>query len=262
MKTKILIIIVLLLTINFQALGLPKSFHTVVVPGNIQFQMSDSMGNITGYNPTTKSIIMNIPNTLYFLFDEPYEGTRTKDNSHYKLESQKYSNTIQMTPGMYKIKVFGTTTVENMNLYFNVFYQNIKGAQIMTEHASIIYPNVTWTYEITIPDVPPATKNVPLIKVANPQDLITDINAASSLGYIGNAKFVSELVKDINEIEAKKAKGKTDDGLTPAQKAKKEYAELLSEITEKYNKPESDEFVKKEAYDVLREDMEYIIEHL
>lgn len=47
------------------------------------------------------------------------------------------------------------------------------------------------------------------------------------------------------------------DGLTPAQKARKEYTELLKEITEKYNKPEADEYVKKEEYDVLKEDLEY-----
>lgn len=51
-------------------------------------------------------------------------------------------------------------------------------------------------------------------------------------------------------------------GLPQPQKAKGEYTELLKEITEKYNKPETDEYVKKEAYDVLKEDLEYIISHL
>ncbi len=42
----------------------------------------------------------------------------------------------------------------------------------------------------------------------------------------------------------------------------KEYKELLKEITEKYQKPEPDEFVKQEAYTVLKEDLDYIIAHI
>ena len=101
-----------------------------------------------------------------------------------------------------------------------------------------------------------------ITKIATSNDLIADITTPQKLNLIGSSKFVTELTKEINEIEAEKAKGKVDDSLTPAQKAKKEYTELLNEITEKYNKPEGDEFVKQEAYTVLREDIEYIIGHL
>lgn len=101
-----------------------------------------------------------------------------------------------------------------------------------------------------------------ITKIATSTDLIADITTAQKLNLIGNAKFVAGITKEINEIEAEKAKGKMDDGLTPAQKAKKEYTELLKEIAEKYNKPDGDEFVKQEAYTVLKEDLEYIISHL
>jgi hypothetical protein len=126
----------------------------------------------------------------------------------------------------------------------------------------IIYPNAIWSYEFDVPTMPTNNGQIVLTKVSNSADLIKDLTTAGQLGYIGNAKFVTELTKEINEIEAEKAKGKIDDGLTSAQKAKKEYTELLKELTEKYNKPEADEFVKQEAYTVLKEDLEYIISHI
>lgn len=43
---------------------------------------------------------------------------------------------------------------------------------------------------------------------------------------------------------------------------KKGYEDILSELTSLYSKPEKDRFIKKEGYDVLKDDLDYIISHL
>ncbi len=111
-----------------------------------------------------------------------------------------------------------------------------------------------------VPFQPPVIK-----KVATSNDLIADINAASKLELIGNAEFVKELIKEVQKIEKERlhpAENEEHDPATPAQRAIKKYQKLLKEITEKYQRPEGDEFVKLEAYSVLKEDIEYIIGHI
>lgn len=259
MKTKVFLILCCVFVFNTTALSLPTGFYAYIMPGNIQFQMTDPLGNTSGYDPASQTTLQNIPDTIYCLHRE-YENI-TKDNSQYTLGPDK-SNSRGAMVGTYKLKIFAPNTVENFTFGFNVSYQNMVGHQIDIIYHAILYPNSVWTYELTIPVVPPANKQIILTKISTPADLIKDITTAGQLGYIGNPKFVTELTKEINEIEAEKAKGKVDGGLTPAQKGKKEYQELLKEITEKYNKPEADEFIKKEAYDVLTEDLEYIISHI
>jgi polyhydroxyalkanoate synthesis regulator phasin len=105
-------------------------------------------------------------------------------------------------------------------------------------------------YEFDIPSVSPADGLIVLTKVSNSTDLIKDITTAGQLNYIGNKQFISEIIKKAEAVSLSKSEQKQG------------YTELLNEITEKYNKPEADEFVKQEAYTVLKEDLEYIISHI
>ncbi len=117
------------------------------------------------------------------------------------------------------------------------------------------------TYQLTYVPYQP----LKVIRVASPGGLIADINTASKLGFIGNAKFVSELIKEVQKIEKERLHPEENvehDPATPAQRAIKKYQQLLKEIKETCQKPEADEFVKQEAYTVLKEDIEYIIAHI
>ncbi len=151
--------------------------------------------------------------------------------------------------------------------------ENIQwNAKYQAKH--LIYPSTVWTYEFEVPATPPLSGQLMLIKAASPNDLIKDITTASQLGYIGNVKFVNELIKEMQEIEKERTEvqkpdeknrsqgDKEKEHLTPAQKAIKAYKELLEEITKKYQRPQGDDFVKQEAYTVLKEDLDYIIGHI
>ena len=117
---------------------------------------------------------------------------------------------------------------------------------------------------------PPANGQLILTKVSQPGDLIKDINTAASLGYIGNPKFVSEIIEDINEIEKKRAtlwgyriqsSIEVHKKSTETYSVSDNYREILEDITEAYNKPTTKKFVTAEGYNVLKEDLEYIIAH-
>jgi len=229
----------------------------------IEFMFIDAMGNKTGYDGQTKQIIKdNYPNMQY-----GGSGSSDPDSGDVNLCSKVIGSVP--TPSYlqpFKIIVSGLqlnkyeidfTTGESTDYNWRAkyLYSNIKGwIDIGQQH----------TYEIMYTPYQP----VQITRIATSTDLIADITTAQKLNLIGSSEFVSEITRKINKIEEKRLKpaqkDKDDDknGLTPAQKAKKEYQELLNEITEKYNKPESDEFVKQEAYTVLREDLEYIIGHI
>jgi hypothetical protein len=170
-----------------------------------------------------------------------------------------------IVPDKYKLTLYGSFVPIIAKMEIGLLWRTN-----MTDYAEykgnkLIYPNTVWVYEFDVPVNPPTDNQIVLVKVAQPADLIKDLTTAGQLGYIGSSEFISEITKKINKIEEKRLKPaeKDDDNkLTPAQKAKKEYTELLNEITEKYNKPEGDEFVKQEAYTVLKEDIEYIIGHM
>lgn len=248
---KIAIILFSLAGFSANALALPNDFYTVVAPSEVQFQVIDPLGNITGYNPNTKTVLNNIPNTEY-IEDVATTGAEepTKDEIFHKIHPTLIMDNVFIATGKYKIKLFGSSVLETVRLDFRSFYQGYKGVQLIGQLNSIIYPNVTWTYEITIPDVPPPTKNIPLIKVSTPQELITDIKTAGQLDYIGDVQYSENLTDRIAQVSLLKGD------------QKKRYEDILFELTSLYNKPEQDRFIKKEGYDVLKEDLEYIIRHI
>ena len=140
-------------------------------------------------------------------------------------------------------------------------HRNNIPSQDFTGIIDYIFPGLTYTYEFDIPI--PNNNGLNLIKVSNPQDMIVEIKAFAKAGRIGNAKFVDELIKEIQEIEKERLKpAEKDDKLTPTQKAKKEYQELMDEIDEKNAKPEKDEYVHDIAAMLLRRDIDYIINHI
>lgn len=255
-----ILVIITLLNITLIPSYAISDISVIVRPQAIQFHIEDSNGKITGYTPN--GILKQIPNI------GNYRESGTPDAD---IDSTEYDewhqidgdgSPITILPGQYKLVLYATSMMKIPRASVEIWGSSTREYILFIDDIAI-FPNTIAVYEFTIPTMLPTnSEGIVTIKVSNPQDLIKDINAAGQSNYIGNAKFISELVKDINEIEAEKAKGKIDDGLTPAQKAKKEYTELMKEITEKYNKPETDEFVKQEAYNVLREDIDYIINHI
>lgn len=253
MKIKILTIITLFSINISSALGIPNSISITIIPSTIQFQLIDDIGNITGYNPQNNSVVNNIPNMIYLLHAEDSDDTTTpisKYNQGYNIGNKRVSNNVTINSGKYSLKLFGSNIPETYSIESNIFYY-IENARIhYFQTKNLMYPNVVWTYEFNILATPPANQQIVLTKVSTPADLIKDLTTAGQLNYIGNKQFVSEIIKKAEALSLAKSD------------QKKEYTELLKEITEKYNKPEADEFVKQEAYTVLKEDLEYIISHL
>jgi len=219
------------------------------------FMLVEQTGQRTGYDPGVRGVVFesNSPTLTYYI------NALGGDETSYMLQGKL---PVEMMPLNMKLVVTGMQLTANNKIVFTL-RENKSGLKYPQNSVYMILTPIldvgqVVTYNLAYTPL----KSIIATKIAVPTDLIADITTAQKLNLIGNTKFIAELTKEINEIESEKAKGKADDGLTPAQKAKKEYTELLSEITEKYNKPESDEFVKQEAYTVLREDIEYIIGHM
>lgn len=222
----------------------------------INFGIYDSNGTYSGYNATDpKHKIINLNG-----FDTGSHWVGDEFAPAIEVSNFLYGRLPDGTSGNYKLAIY-TTKLKiyqidgwMMERTVDMGYFTIKG---IIDVGQVKYWEIKYT----------PMQNPVITRIATSSDLIADITTAQKLNLIGNAKFVTEITKEINEIEAKRTKvdpshGSGDDGLTPAQKAKKEYQELLKEITEKYNKPEADEFIKQEAYTVLKEDLEYIISHI
>lgn len=261
MRTIYLItVLILFLIVTISEKAYADTFKIMVSPITTDFYLEDINGNVSGYYPPSGFIV----GELRYLDNYIVNGESTTEENSTSNEQWHELNPNGdkiIPPGRYKLVVSSMNITSATKIAVQIYhhYGNMPSGDY-TGIVDYIFPGLTYTYEFNLPLQ--KTPGVNLIKVANSQDLIKDINALSLSNYIGNTKFVTELIKDINEVEKERAKGKVDDGMTPAQKAKKEYTELLSEITEKYNKPENDEFIKQEAYIILRKDIEYIINHI
>ncbi len=254
------ILLTILFLTTYSASAVSIYIHTNTP--SIEFMLIDYNNKKTGYDPNTRKHLTEakqLPLMSYkAIWDEDPLATTPAPIEGYGLQGEFPVNNIILDMQLLVTgKNLSTSSIvltleeDNTGLSYPQYAQSRIKSTILDKDQVATY-NVHY-----IP-----LQSISMIKIATSSDLIADITTAQKLNLIGNAKFVAELTKEINEIEAEKAKGKVDDGLTPAQKAKKEYTELLKEITEKYNKPEGDEYVKKEAYDVLKEDLEYIISHI
>lgn len=260
--SKYIILLVSILILSFPCFA-AEGIRINIAPKDIEYHMVNPSGLITGYTPN--GILNQNPEVDSYMQHAitAIEGPQNPYDEWHTINQDGYPAYI--SPGKYNLVIYGAKVPiqTKIGIYFWWLNQGIKGPDYTAIH--LIYPNVVWTYEFEVTQNIPTYTQIPLIKLSTPADLIKDLTIAGQLGYIGNPHFVSDIIENINEIEKERAKPveKDDDHkLTPAQKAKKEYTELLSEITEKYNKPESDEYVKKEAYDVLKEDLDYIINHI
>lgn len=261
-KIYIMVVITLLLNlITCRALA-SDSLWITVSPATVEFHVEDMSGRISGFTDTD------------FLYQIPYlDGY--KSNSEVGVENpttyQKWSelytssSDLQVLSGNHKLFIYSTGITSETMVEISIDIHRVNGSAI--NYARIlpveyIFPGLTYVFEFDIPATPPANHGLTFIKVSNPNDLIADINALGIAKHMGDQHFVSELIKEINEIEAEKAKGKMDDGLTPAQKAKKEYQELFKELNEKNTQPEKDEYVDELALYILQRDIDYIIDHI
>lgn len=276
------------------ALGLPSDLNAYMSPSEVQFQVIDPAGNVTGYDPATGKIVNNIPNTHYFMDQEPTGPVEpTKYQKFMVIQPTLISDTTTVATGIYTIKVFGSVMPEDFHFTMQLYYHGYMGPQVFGEASGTVTPNTTLTYQMTVPAVPPpggqmpitmiaSSSSVPALppaqtppasggagvqnppaKVVTPADLIAEITAAGQSGQIGNAEFVNELIKKVNALEKEQTESQEHPNeVSSAQKAIKKYQKFLKEITERYQKPEKDEFVKQEAYAVLKEDLDYIISHI
>jgi polyhydroxyalkanoate synthesis regulator phasin len=226
-----------------------ESIHISIAPEAIEFHLENPNGLITGYTPNgVQEFIPEIPH-YYEKGVYSYDSVPDLYNYDYFHVIETGFLPRQLT-GKYRIVIYGIKTPFVTNIHLSFGWSEDHSWNAKYSNSLLIYPNAVWTYEFDFPVTVPANGQIVLIKVAQPSDLIKDLTTAGQLGYIGNKQFVSEIIKKAEAI-----------GLSKSEQ-KKEYTELLKEITEKYNKPTSDEFVKQEAYTVLKEDLEYIINHL
>ncbi len=218
-------------------------------------------GKRTGFDPITNQTFKeDYPNSSYFIDNQT---GLPQDNIN------EFSCDIAID-GLYTIKIIGKALSK---YYIAVDYPRPLPLQAVSINGFADVNKVdTYAFNYNFAAGQAGTILKP-IKVAMPSDLIADVTAAGKLGYIGNTKFVNELIKEIQEIEKERTnvrkpeeqkdkERKENEHLTTAQKAIKAYKELLEEITEKYQRCEKDEFVKQEAYMVLKEDLDYIIGHI
>ncbi len=221
-------------------------------------------GKRTGFDPITNQTFKeDYPNSSYFIDNQT---GLPQDNVN------EFSCDIAID-GLYTIKVIGKALSK---YYIAVDYPRPLPLQDISINGFADVNKVDiYTLNYNFAAGQSGTPLIP-VKVAVPADLIADVNAAGKLGYVGHQEFVNELIKKVQKIEKERtevqkpeeqtlrqAQGdKEREHLTPAQKAIKEYKELLKELTEKYQRPEGDEFVKQEAYTVLKEDLGYIIGHI
>lgn len=230
-----------------------------VSPIEIEFYLEDTQGRKTGI--TSNDFLQQIPYADQYGADSEAgvenPGPYQKWNRLYTSDSGAY-----IPSGKYKLVINGNNINKETQVLMRIdAYMN--NNSIMAAPGDYIFPGRVNTYEFDLPgQISPTTGQLIVTKVSTPNDLIADINALAKANYIGNAKFVAELIKDIQEIEAERAKGKIDDGMTPAQKAKKEYQEFLKELNEKNIKPEKDEYVDGLAIWILQRDLDYIIGHI
>lgn len=254
MRKYIIILLVSLIANTFgNAYASLTYFQIIVTPININFHLEDAKGNISGYIP--EGIADEIPNMgFYMKSGEPGESF-----SSHKIEQNGSDNLI--SPGKYKLVLYGSTKIEQAKIGIDLGYsENSMGAGAML--VEYVLPNTIGIYEFDVPSMPPIN-NITLIKVSTPNDLITDINALVKENYIGDSKFVTEVINKIQEIEKKRVKPATkDDKLTSAQKAKKEYQEMIKELYEKYQKPDKNGYVDGLAFSILQRDLDYIINHI
>ncbi len=232
-------------------------FHST--SDKIHFVVTDPAGKRTGYDPIlNQKYSENIPDAGYGIANDTGDPVDT-------VNALINNNAVD---GIYRIKVIGTVLTRYS---LSISYE--RPLRIPAIHkVSFTDVNKIDNYEFNYNYAAGrAGTTLILTKIVSPSDLLADITIAGKLGYIGNTKFVNELIKEIQAIEkGRTAVRKPEEGqgdkekehLTSAQKAIKEYKELLKEITEKYQRCEKDEFVKKEAYTVLKEDLDYIISHV
>lgn len=235
------------------------SFKITVSPLSTDFYLEDISGKVAGYYPPSGFIVGELPYIDYYSKNGVSDVENpTSDQQWHELSPNGLDKIIPL--GKYKLVVFGNSITTLTQVIMSIYiYKNGNSGEIMP--VDYIMPGLTYTYEFEIAAAP-TDNNFIFIKTSNPASLIALINALAKEGYIGDTKFVTEITKEINEIEAEKAKGKIDDGMTPAQKAKKEYQELLKELDEKNTKPEKDEYVKDFGYSMIKKDMDYIINHI
>lgn len=265
MKTILKILLLLtILNINYAAYASINDLDITVAPNTVNFHLEDVAGNKAGYI-SPGQILIQIPFIGSYIEGGETLGESTVTDALFEWHRLYTKGGQIMVPvGKYKLIVYGDTLTAPTQIKIGI---SIRWDDNINWHADTlmgdyIFPKVIWKYEFDVSAVPPIDNKIMLIKISDPNDLIIDINALAKEDYMGNAKFVAEIIKEINEIEAEKAKGKMDDGMTPAQKAKKEYQELLKELNEKWAKPEKDEYVDPLALDILERDITYIINHI
>lgn len=241
---------ILVLLLTSVAFGSPRDFRAYLVPSEIEFQLIDPLGNVTGYDPSTRNILNNIPHTKYLLdAEDTPERPPTKYEKVHLINSTLISDTVTVTPGTYKVRLFGSAVSEKFTFIFKVYYHGLRGPRGVTELKSIIYPNVTWTYEFAMPASPTATGEMMLTKVASSNDLITDINAANGVGHLDTPGTYQSLL-----AKAENAKAKLDAG-QPVP-AKNILNAFINEIT-----AQKGQQIDANAADILIEDAQYIISH-
>lgn len=223
-----------------QALAAPHSMQINLSPDGVEFKVIAPNGKATGYDPNIKKDI--IPN-IEEIDGANYGGYTIPGES--SSAGREFSMIREIASGSYKIVCYG---MKQTNYGFTVAYDwdvPTTPAILQVSKGGFAYPGSVTTYEMIVPDTP--SSSVVIYKIANPDSLIMDIQDAFRFEELGNEKFVLDLSTQIKLIK---------------NNQKQEYQAILDKLTKLYNSEfNKNEFITAGGYKMLKEDLEYIINH-
>jgi hypothetical protein len=138
MKIKIPGIIMLILMLNTIALGAPNGIYVTGGPADIQFQLIDPLGNKTGYEPSKKDIIENIPNTMYTIQQLTTISDKPWGDPYHRLQPIHNSASYFLTIGKYQLKIYGTNITRQFSFGISI--------PCYEDNRDLIYPTTKKKY--------------------------------------------------------------------------------------------------------------------
>ena len=222
------------------------------VPDNVQVVIVDSLGRCVGYDPATRQVRKEYPDCGYSL-----EGVGDSDvEPGQQTNDQEYNLWIdEHLVGVYTVRILGVSG----SRYSLRITQGIK-RRLIIQRESYIRPGTQQDFRLDIT----RENRGSLQRSPHPKSLSEDLQAVFEAGALGDKRFYDQLKKDATQYERQLSKG---DSL----KARKELEQFEQKIDQEYRRDSRNEstgrgnekrFIKKDAYQLLKEDVTTLLEQL
>ncbi|MBI4656354.1 MAG: C39 family peptidase [Elusimicrobia bacterium] len=202
--------------------------------------MTDPSGNKTGFEPATKLVIRNILNSGYFMdaIDNPETGETDPNPT-------KQLGIPNPAIGTYKLDVIGIAT-GTYTLGIDGITEN--GTVKETMFKGVTAAGIINTFELNYTGL--LEQPVIPIRTATFESTRKDIELSLTFGLITNEGIANSLTQKLNNAEEAKNKG----NIKPAQNI---LEALINEID-----AQTDKHINKDAAEFLKQDIQYLINHL